>query len=90
MREIAAVPGGMSALEAIMPVTVQEFHVVMGYVPQAGRWPPSRVPLTVLTGGESHPRFRAAADFLAARDPAITPAPCRARTPGALTAPAPL
>jgi alpha-beta hydrolase superfamily lysophospholipase len=71
LREVAAVPGASAALEALMPVTVREFHEVGRYVPQQAMLAAIRVPVTVLVGSTSHAQFRAAADLLAAKDPAI-------------------
>jgi len=69
LREIAAVPGAWAAAEALMPVTGREFHVVLDYVPQAETLARINVPVTVLLGSESDPRFRAGAELLVARAP---------------------
>lgn len=71
MREIEAVPGAWAAAEALLPVTVREFRVILGYAPRPELLGRITVPLTVMVGSESSPQFRAGAELLVAQRPGI-------------------
>jgi len=71
LRQLGAITGDLAAAEAVMPVTGREFRVMWSYAPQAETLARIKVPVTVLVGSESEPRFRAAADALVARVPVI-------------------
>ena len=69
MREIEAVPGAWAAAEALLPVTVREFRVILSHELRPDALARITVPLTVMVGSESSPQFKAGAELLVARRP---------------------
>ncbi len=71
LRQLASLPGAWAAIVAVIPVTGREFRVMWSYAPRAETLADVKVPVTVVVGSKSEPRFLAGAEALVTRVPAL-------------------